>query len=259
MHYHTTELLTIISQRPAAPPAGASKGTLLEFKAAYAAWLPVLDAMVANVKESDAYAIAEAERNKPDDYRTDAQSDAAEMAEHFLDEIVEKLCDDGEASDDFNNDYDDSYHHESHVDKSYSVKEAVAVLDQLDEHEETDSGLWEGQEWERVLETKAAFTYGNAVASNWNDLIEKINEAYDDAVAALGDSDAYSDPELAANLRGELEAGEVAETDEVCAMQLAIVQAVIDAKPEDAEKAGLLARKAEIRKLVEQTIEDYKR
>jgi len=112
-------------------------------------------------------------------YNYEAASDAASMAEYFLDSIVESFLDnDGGASDDFANDYDggDSYHHESHVDKEYRLLEAAAVLDQLSDHEETDSGLWEGLEPRRAVSCQAAFTYGNAVASHWFDLIETINE-----------------------------------------------------------------------------------
>ena len=39
------------------------------------------------------------------DYMSEAKGDAADMAEYFLDEIVEKLCEDGKASDDILNDY----------------------------------------------------------------------------------------------------------------------------------------------------------
>jgi hypothetical protein len=189
---------------------------------------------------------------KADDYAADAKSDAVDMAEHFLDEIVDQLFDDGKASNDYNNDYDggDSYHHESHVDKHYHWKEAAELLSQLSEHEETDSGLWEGCDWEKVLQAKAAYTYGNAVTSEWFELIEKINDAFDDASAVLGENDAYADADAAKALRSQLEHGEVAESDENCEMQLAIVQAVIDGNDGDE------ARKEQIKKLVNQAIAD---
>lgn len=111
-------------------------------------------------------------------YPLEAENDAKDTVENFIGEIVEKLIEDGEASNDLHNDYSggDSYHHETHVDRSYSLLEAAQILDSLGEHEETDSGLWEGQEPRRAVEIQAAFTYGNAVYSEWTDLIERINE-----------------------------------------------------------------------------------
>jgi Skp family chaperone for outer membrane proteins len=54
--------------------------------------------------------------------------------------------------------------------------DAATLIDQLDEFEETDSGLWEGQSFKEAIGTCATFTYGNAVMSEWHDLIERINE-----------------------------------------------------------------------------------
>jgi hypothetical protein len=108
----------------------------------------------------------------------DAKSDAKETAHNFLEEIVESYIDNGEASDDLNNDYagGDSWHHESHVDKSYSLQEAAELLDELDDYEETDEGLWEGQKPRDAISTQAAYTYGNAVYGCWRDIIKEIND-----------------------------------------------------------------------------------
>lgn len=114
---------------------------------------------------------------KHDDYRAEADSDARDTAREFLDTIVDALCDDGEASDDLLNDYPggDSYHHESHVDKSYSLMEAASLLDQLSDDEETDDGLWEGLPPREAVLAQAAYTYGNAVYSMFQDIIKSIN------------------------------------------------------------------------------------
>lgn len=111
-------------------------------------------------------------------YAKEAEDDAKMMVVEFSDQIVEKLIDDGEASDDLNNDYSngDSYHHESHVDRSYTLLEAAKLLDQLSQFEETDRGLWEGQEPREAVVTQAAYTYGSAVYSEWTDFIKTINE-----------------------------------------------------------------------------------
>lgn len=115
-------------------------------------------------------------------YYEKAESDAADMVRYFESDIVKQLLEGGKASDDYNNDYDDgdSYHHQSHVDKAYTLLEAANLLDQLDKYEETDSGLWEGQMPRDAISTQAAFTYGNAVGILWSDFIKKINEAFEE-------------------------------------------------------------------------------
>ena len=108
--------------------------------------------------------------------------DAIETIEHFEDDIVEQFEESGEASDDLYNDYPngDEYHHEHHTDRSYSLIEAAHLLSELSRYEETDSGLWEGlEDPERAIEVKAAFTYGNAVLSEFQDLIKELNSDYE--------------------------------------------------------------------------------
>ena len=91
----------------------------------------------------------------------------------------------------------DAWHHESHVDKWYSLHDAAAVLDQLDEFEETDSGLWEGLGMKAALAACAAYTYGNAVYNEWREKIQQINQEasiiiddFDLRIADLEDDDA---------------------------------------------------------------------
>jgi len=126
------------------------------------------------------------------DYQSQAESDAQDTVSEYREQILEQLLEGGEASDDLLNDYPsgDAYHHESHVDKWYNLTDAAELIDELSEFEETDSGLWEGQQPKEAIGTCAAFTYGNAVYSEWHDLIEKINEEaetviddYDDQIA----------------------------------------------------------------------------
>jgi len=112
------------------------------------------------------------------EYFDSARSDAKDTVLEFIDDILESLVDNGEASDDLYNDYSngDSYHHESHVDRDYDLLESAQILDELRDYEETDSGLWEGLEPRRAIAAQAAYTYGNAVYSMWSDLIKEINE-----------------------------------------------------------------------------------
>lgn len=128
-------------------------------------------------------------------YRAEASSDADEMVRNFQETIVQMLLDDGEASDDINNDYSngDAYHHETHVDRAYRLLEAAELLDQLDDYEEDDPGLWDGQDPRDAIATQAAYTYGNAVASMWSDRIRNIN--YDMDIQEIVDTfQAIEDP-----------------------------------------------------------------
>lgn len=110
-------------------------------------------------------------------YLSEAKEDAQSTAENFRDEIIEKFLE-GEVSNDLLNDYSDgdAYHHESHTDKSYDLLESANVLSELDDYEETDSGLWESLGPREAIAAQAAYTYANAVYSMWRDLVEVINE-----------------------------------------------------------------------------------
>ncbi len=114
----------------------------------------------------------------PKSWEEEAESDARDCFENFVDEMADQVADVGEASDDLNNDYPggDSYHHENHVDEAYNLTDAAAILDELGRWEETDSGLWERQNPRDAISTQAAFTYGNAVYDKWRDMVKELNE-----------------------------------------------------------------------------------
>lgn len=138
------------------------------------------------------------------DYRAETTGDAQDTAREFVDKIIEQYTGDGKVSDDLNNDYDggDRYHHETHVDRAYSLTEAVELLDDLREHTETDSGLWEGEEPREAISAQAAFTYGNAVYSRWTDLVNEINGDSDlselkDQLDALDDTEPDDETKIA--------------------------------------------------------------
>ncbi len=109
-------------------------------------------------------------------YRDDAFESAVDTVREFMESIIEQKIN-GDVSDDLYNDYDngDAYHHENHVDKDYDLVESAAILDDLDEFEETDYGLWEGLDPRQAVSAQAAYTYGNAVYSFWREIIEEIN------------------------------------------------------------------------------------
>ena len=54
-------------------------------------------------------------------------------------------------------------------------------MSQLYRNAEEDTGLWEGEtDVDRIAEIQAAFTYGNAVWAEFDDLITDINNEVDD-------------------------------------------------------------------------------
>jgi hypothetical protein len=124
-------------------------------------------------------------------YYDEVVTDAKDMVRYFSDEIVEQIMDSDEASTDLLNDYPhaDEYHHQTHVDKDYLLAEAVELLEQLDQYEETDSGLWEGLPPKKVISAMAAYTYGNAVYWKWNELIKEINEQASEVIEQFEGAD----------------------------------------------------------------------
>lgn len=198
-------------------------------------------------------------KTEVENYLANAESDAKETVDNFKDEIVEQLLDSGKASDDLLNDYDggDAWHHESHVDKWYSLHDAAAVLDQLDEFEETDSGLWEGQGMKEALSTCAAFTYGNAVYNEWRKLIERINEEADTIISEFDDEEADLEEAVeAANNEAtdrDEEAEETEETDEATDLRELADTARREAEEKQAELDSLPERKKDaLRKMIEE-------
>jgi hypothetical protein len=61
---------------------------------------------------------------------------------------------------------------------NYNLKEAAELLDQLDEHEETDEGLWDGQSPREAISTQAAYTYRNACTHEFKRVIGIINDYF---------------------------------------------------------------------------------
>ena len=99
------------------------------------------------------------------------------IKDYFIDEIVQAIVDGEEVSSDMYNDYDngDGIFHEVITDREYHRSDAINLLDELYKYEEEDTGLWEGSDWDGVMQAKAAYTYGNAVMSEWDRIIEYIN------------------------------------------------------------------------------------
>lgn len=115
------------------------------------------------------------------EYNKAALEDADDAIEYFIDEIVENIIDNQGLEDLDINQYSDSYHHETHVDKSYSLREAAEVLGDLSDYEVDVSGLWQGMEPREAISAMAAYTYGNAVAVMFREEMERVKDAIEDA------------------------------------------------------------------------------
>jgi hypothetical protein len=132
----------------------------------------------------------------PTNYRQEAKDDAANLVlEYFMDEIIDQIVDNGEASADINNDYanGDDIFHETIVDRSYHPTDAAELLSQLYRHAEEDTWLWNGEtDVDRIAEIQAAYTYGNAVWDEFDTLIMNINSLdiddikFETAIECLG-------------------------------------------------------------------------
>lgn len=112
-------------------------------------------------------------------YTKKAKADACDMAENFLDEIVEQVAGEGRASHDYVEDYPDGdrYHNDSHVDKWYSFRESCDILTELDDlSQQLLKRLWDGDGLKKAIMRKARHAYGDSVLRCWGEIIEWINE-----------------------------------------------------------------------------------
>lgn len=122
------------------------------------------------------------------DWLKEAEEDAQDwIKEQLMDAIAEKVLE-GERidADLLREDGQDTYHHETHIDKDYDIAEAAEIIDQLDEYEETDAGLWQGLDGFRAMAAAcAAYTYGNAVYHLASEILERINDNTDVIMEAI--------------------------------------------------------------------------
>ena len=124
-----------------------------------------------------------------------AQEDARDwIKEELMDTIIEKILA-GEIIDDdlLRGDGQDEYHHETHVDKEYDLAEAGELIDELNEYEETDTGIWQGCDFRRAASACAAYTYGNAVYAMAKEILDQIGENSDDILEEIHQDDTVKD------------------------------------------------------------------
>ena len=122
----------------------------------------------------------EKEQKEEKDYAEMAKRDALEGAKYAFDRMVDDVMKKGQVS----GDPRDYWEFEAGT-VYYSSHDAVEVLEQLLEHQETDSGLWDGAEPLEAVRIMAAYTYGNAVYEEGRKLLGSIQYAVDELRDAL--------------------------------------------------------------------------
>jgi hypothetical protein len=119
--------------------------------------------------------------NNKKDWNAEALEDAWDMVDNFFDEILEQAIVEPVSNDLFN-DYEsgDSYHCENNQPSLHNLVEAAEILDQLDDYEESDWGLWESYtDPKEAVCIQASYTVANAVMHYWGEIIKEINEFLD--------------------------------------------------------------------------------
>jgi hypothetical protein len=117
------------------------------------------------------------------DWYKSARSDAKNTVENFMDEIVSNLMDEGKASNNLFNDYEGAdYHNNYNIPGNIDLLESAKILNQLSDHEEADSGLWESLPPREAVEAQAHYTYQNAVMYLWQNLISEINDGCEELI-----------------------------------------------------------------------------
>lgn len=114
-------------------------------------------------------------------YRTEVRETAREVLETVRDAVIEAVVN-GVGFD--RNDVEglDAAHHETAVDRGYTLADAAWVLAE-GENVETDSGLWEGMEPQDAVLAMAAHTFGNDVWATAEGFYGEIKEEVEAAMA----------------------------------------------------------------------------
>lgn len=109
------------------------------------------------------------------------KADAQDIISNYIEEIAKMLIDDGEASTDLYNDYNNMDSRISESDAYWrSPEEAIETIDDLSEFEEEYGGLWdECGNYRDILNAIAHYTYINALYHEIKSMIENINDTLD--------------------------------------------------------------------------------
>lgn len=118
-------------------------------------------------------------------YQERLNNDAEDFINNYIDEIIEEVKEGNFDLHDFCF-YDGKL--DEHVDEYLDLQEAVDIIENCN-NEESDSGLWEGQQPEEALKTKAMFSYRldvyEEVAEVLSDKLEEYASDLEDQVNGL--------------------------------------------------------------------------
>lgn len=108
--------------------------------------------------------------------RSDAKSDASDFVLENVDGLIEQLIEADEA--DTSPEELDECWREGICPNGIGFLDACHTIDNLEEFEETDKGLWEGcEDFRAAAEACAYYTYQNAVCHYIGELIGEVNDS----------------------------------------------------------------------------------
>jgi hypothetical protein len=130
-------------------------------------------------------------------YYDEVETSASDFVDEYIDETIQRIKDGDIDPSDFLNDEqhnftENKFIHTDIVDHAHIIKYSNEV--------ETDSGLWEGLEPQRAIESMAYFTFrndlrieaGNQMRLKLEEVNEELEEKLDDVIEKYGeDSDEY--------------------------------------------------------------------
>ena len=111
------------------------------------------------------------------DYEKDVEDEAKDFLSEYKDDLKRAIKEEKEFDRNDIEVLDDAFH-ENITDRAYSPEDAVFILEHCD-NEETDSGLWEGQDWRDELSTRAAFSFSSDVWFKCEQIYNEIKEEYE--------------------------------------------------------------------------------
>lgn len=120
------------------------------------------------------------------DYRKEVESEAKDFIDNHEDDIKESILEG-------NTDIDDVKPHgglyedfREECQPSYDLEDAAFVIKNCD-NEESDSGIWEGQEPEDAIISKAIYSFQNDVWEKIREIFEEMVSEYENQIADLED------------------------------------------------------------------------
>ena len=111
-------------------------------------------------------------------YQKDVDNEARDFFLDHEEMIVTALTDDVEWDRNDIDDLDERFF-ETVTDRAYTLHDAAYIVEEC-ENEETDTGLWEGQQPEDAIKTKAAFSFANDVWFECKRLYGELEEETDE-------------------------------------------------------------------------------